>query len=102
MIAFAITCLLVATIIVALLSATDSLLRGARHYRALAAQLRTLRGDNGRATGAATITGGNRPAPSLRTRRKNAPHRATPAHQSELLVASWTYTCLLNINIHNK
>ncbi|MBH1943902.1 hypothetical protein I5L01_06600 [Erythrobacter sp. YJ-T3-07] len=79
MIAFAITCLLVATIIVALLSATDSLLRGARHYRALAAQLRTLRADNGQASGAATITGGNRPAPSLRTRRKNGPHRAAPA-----------------------
>ena len=43
MIAFAITCLLVATVAVALLSSTDSLMRGWHSYRALADELRALR-----------------------------------------------------------
>jgi len=43
MIAVAITCLLVATVFVALLSATDSLIHGWRTYGALAGELRALR-----------------------------------------------------------
>ena len=43
MIAFAITCLLVATVALALLSSTDSLMRGWHSYRALADELRALR-----------------------------------------------------------
>lgn len=79
MIAFAITCLLVATIIVALLSATDSLLRGARHYRALAAQLRALRVKNGDAAECAMGAGGSRPGPAARRRRTGTMRRAAPA-----------------------
>lgn len=43
MIAIAITCLLVATVFVALLVATDSLMRGWHSYTALASELRALR-----------------------------------------------------------
>ena len=43
MIAFAITCLLVATVFVALLVAGDSVMRGWHSYRALATELRALR-----------------------------------------------------------
>ena len=43
MIAFAITCLLVATVVIALLVASDSAFRGLHSYRALASELRALR-----------------------------------------------------------
>ena len=76
MIAFAITCLLVATTIVALLSAADSMLRGARHYRALAAQLRALQVKDSEVVDAAAATGGKRPAPTPRARRTATPRRA--------------------------
>jgi|TARA_R100000049_G_C1951434_1_gene99589 hypothetical protein len=77
MIAFAITCLLVATIIVALLSASDSLLRGARHYRALAGQLRTLRMADG--ADAKIVASGKRAAPTARICRTDAVRRPAPA-----------------------
>ena len=48
MIAFAITCLLVATVFVALLSASDSLLRGWHSFGALRSELRALRADAAR------------------------------------------------------
>ena len=59
MIAFAITCLLVATVGAALLVASDSALRGFHSYRALATELRALRA--AASQGAANPLGTTRP-----------------------------------------
>tara|TARA_B100000378_G_scaffold25350_2_gene19388 strand:- start:469 stop:720 length:252 start_codon:yes stop_codon:yes gene_type:complete len=74
MIALAITCLLVVATLVALLSATDSLLRGWRSYGALARELRMLR-TAADAKGATVRAGVRRPAARPARRSSTAPHR---------------------------
>ena len=74
MIALAISCLLVATTIIALLSASDSLLRGAGHYRALARELRMLR-TAADAQSATMLVGVRRAAVRPTRRPTTAPHR---------------------------
>ena len=69
MIALAITCLLVATVFVALISASDSLLRGWQAYRALSAELRTMSVP----TGTCSLRKASaRPAPRADIRRRRA------------------------------
>ena len=78
MIALAITCLLVATMFAALLSASDSLLRGWLSYGALARELRALRaGDD--ASQAVNPQARVRRATGRPTRRPNATPRSSAA-----------------------
>jgi len=69
MIALAITCLLVATVFVALISASDSLLLGWHSYRALAAELRTM---SAPASTHSLRKASARPAPRAAIRRRRA------------------------------
>tara|TARA_B100000678_G_scaffold181663_1_gene151743 strand:- start:137 stop:391 length:255 start_codon:yes stop_codon:yes gene_type:complete len=73
MIALAITCLLIAAVFVALLSATDSMMRGWHSYGALAKELRALRAMPQEASGSL-------PAASTRSPAIRPAHR--PARQS--------------------
>ena len=70
MIALAISCLLVSAVILALLSATDSLMRGWHSYAALAKELRALRATGGEDTSDALA--------GLRTGKTRLPASRTP------------------------
>lgn len=74
MIAFAISCLLVAVVVAAVLSATDSVMRGWHSYRMLTAELRALRHDmNGPAE--TTALSKIRPSAMPGSRRPSRQHR---------------------------